>query len=147
MHIRKRTGITAMVDAMIFIVVMGLAVTALCAYDDNENVISNEASSISEELFSSNLRMCDFIETDDTRLVSMPDMVVFGIITGETTILEHIGTILRSLTQRTDAFFLNAEYKGDSISIGNSGGVPISSSIKEYTVTYGGTVKVNLVLY
>lgn len=136
-----------MVDAIIFIMVMGLAVTALCAHSNTDGIDQTDASTISEELFSANLRMCDFVDTDETGLISMPDLMAFHIITGESTILEHVDAVLRSLTQRADAFFLNVEYNGDSISIGSDDGIPLSSSVKEYTVTYGGTVSVDLVLY
>jgi hypothetical protein len=58
MRLKNRKGLTAMVDAMIFIVVIGLAVSAMFAFGGDEQKV-NEASAVSENIFSAKLRTCD----------------------------------------------------------------------------------------
>ena len=146
MRLKDKKGLTAMVDAMIFIFVIGLAASAAFAFGGEEPA-ANDASSISDSIFSARLRTCDLIDTEDSGLVSMPDLVAFYIITGEGETADYIESILDSLLQRPHSYHLEVDYKGDVISIGDGIGDPISSSVKEFTVTYGGTIKADLKLY
>lgn len=147
MHIKKKNGMTAMVDAMIFIVVIGIAVSAMCAHYGNGDPASNEASDISEKIFSAKFRFCDIVDTEETRLIGMPDAVAFHLLTGDSSVIDYLEDVFRSLTQRSDSFFFAAEYDGESFSFGNKTDNAVSSSIREYTVTYGGTVSIEIILY
>ena len=146
MRLNDRKGMTAMVDAMIFIVIMGLAVSAIFAFGGEEPA-ANNASSISDSIFSAKLRTCDFIDTDDSGLVPMPDIAAFYILTGEGEAGDYIQSILDSLMQRPHSYSLEIGYKGSIISIGDGAGDPVSGSVKEYTVTYGGTIRTDLRIY
>ncbi|MDR1405031.1 MAG: hypothetical protein LBJ20_05650 [Candidatus Methanoplasma sp.] len=143
MRLKNRKGITAMVDAMMFIVVMGLAVSALFAFG-GEDIQNEDASSVSDSIFSAKLRIRDFLETDDSKLVSMPDMVAFGILTGDNTVFDYIENIMNSLMQRPYSYCMEIEYNGSSVTIGRLHGDAVSSSAKEFTATYGGSVAVFL---
>jgi len=143
---RGNKGLTAMVDAMIFIVVIGLAVGAMFALSSDDPA-PNSASSITENIFSSKLRACDLFDTEESGLVSIPDMVAVYILTGEGNVMEYIQEILDSVTQRTDSYRLDVTYQDQTVSIGSGKGDPVSGSVKEYTVTYGGTIKTNLRIY
>jgi len=146
MRLKNRKGLTAMVDAMIFIVIMGLAVSAMFAFGGGEPA-ANDASSISNNIFSAKLRICDFVETDDSRLVSVPDVVAFYIMTGEGRAADYIESVLDSLMKRPDSYRLDVEYQGSTISIGSGKGDPVSGSVKDFTVTYGGAIRADLRIY
>jgi hypothetical protein len=146
MRLKNKKGMTAMIDAMIFIVIIGIAVSAIFALTGDEPA-ANDASSISDSIFSAKLRTCDLVETDDSRLVSMPDMMAFYILTGEGDAANYIESILDSLMQRPHSYSLSICYSGNTIVIGDGLGDAVSSSVKEFTVTYGGTVTANLSLY
>ncbi|MCL2295551.1 MAG: hypothetical protein FWC29_00500 [Methanomassiliicoccaceae archaeon] len=146
MRMRNKKGMTAMVDAMIFIVVLGIAVSALFAYSGEEPV-STDATSVSESIFSAKLHICDLTEIDDSGLISMPDAVAFSILTGDKKAIEYIKSILDSLTHRPKAYCLTIDYRGETVKIGETGGDPVSGSTKEYTVTYGGSITVDLKFY
>ena len=146
MRLKNRKGLTAMVDGMIFIVIMGLAVSAMFAFGGNEPT-ANDASSVSNSIFSAKLRTCDLVDTDDSRLVSVSDVIAFYIMTGEGRAAEYIESVLDSLMKRPDSYRLDIEYQGSSISIGSGKGDPISGSVKDFTVTYGGSIRADLRIY
>jgi len=146
MRLKNKKGLTAMVDAMIFIVIMGLAVSAMFAFNSNDSA-ANDASVISDSIFSAKLRTCDLVDMNESRIVGMPDMVAFYILTGEGKVAEYIESILDSLTQRPGSYCLDLTYHGSTVTIGSEKGDPVSGSVKEFTVTYGGTVRADLRLY
>ena len=146
MRLKNRRGMTAMVDAMIFIVVMGLAVSALFAFG-GDDPIANDASSVTDTIFSAKLRACDLTDTGESRLVSIPDMAAFYIQTGVGNVMDYIKSILDSLTQRPDSYRLNICYLGCDVTVGTGKGDAVSASVKEFTVTYGGTITADLRIY
>jgi hypothetical protein len=146
MRLKDGKGITAMVDAMIFIVIMGIAVSALFAFGGGEPA-ENDAASVSDKIFSSKLKMCDLIDTDETGLVGIPDMVAFHILTGEGDAVLYIESVLDSLTQRPGSYSLEIEYRGSTVMIGTAKGEAVSGSVREYTVTYGGVIRADLRFY
>lgn len=143
---KNKNGLTAMVDAMIFIVVMGLAVTAIFAFSGNDHT-PNDASSITDCIFSARMRACDLVDTDESGIVGIPDLAAFHIVTGEGTVVDYIKSILDSLMQRPDSYRLEIDYRGETVSIGDGRGDPVSSYAKEFTVTYGGAIRTYLELY
>ena len=146
MRLKNKKGMTAMVDAMIFIVVMGLAVSAMFMFTSNEPV-PDDASRVPDKIFTSKLRSCDVIDTEESGIVNVSDMVAFYFLTGEGKIMQYIKGIMDSLMQRPGSYRLDISYKGSSISIGSGTGDPLSSYHKEYGVTYGGTVKADLMIF
>jgi hypothetical protein len=137
---------TAMVDAMIFIVIIGLAVTAMFSFSGNEPAV-NDASSITENIFSAKLRVCDLIDSEESGLAGVPDMVAVFILSGEGTVIDYIRNILDSLMNRDGSYLMEIEYNGRTVSVGAGRGEPVSSSVKEFTVTYGGSIRTSLTLY
>ena len=146
MHLKNKRGMTAMVDAMIFIVIIGLAVTAMFSFNNNEKG-TNDASSMLESIFTAKIRTNDLIEADESGIVGIPDMVAVFILTGEGTVIDYIKEILDSAMQRDGAYYMEIEYQGRTVSIGTDKGDPISGSVKEFTVTYGGSIRTSLMLY
>ncbi|MDR0309722.1 MAG: hypothetical protein LBH88_03070 [Candidatus Methanoplasma sp.] len=146
MQLKNRKGLTAMVDAMIFIVVIGLAVSAFFAFSGDESA-PNDASAISDSIFSAKVRINDTVDTQETGLVSLPDMAAFHIMTGDGSVMDYIESIMESLMQRPDSYSLSIEYSDNTVTIGRDKGDAVSGSVKEYTVTYGGSIRVDLRLY
>ena len=146
MRMKNKRGMTAMMDAMIFIVVMGMAVAAVFAFSGGESA-TNDASTITDSLFSAKLRTCDLIDTDETVLVSIPDMIAFYVLTNEGDVMDYLADILDSLMQRPDSYLLMIDYGGRTVSVGSGKGGPISGSVKEFTVTYGGMITTDLRIY
>ena len=146
MRLKDRKGLTAMVDAMIFIVVMGLAVSAMFVFS-GDHATANDASTVSDNIFSAKLRACDLVDTEDARLISVPDVIAFYFLTGEGNVIDYIESILDSLLKRPDSYRLELGYNDSTVTIGSGRGDPVSGSVKEFTVTYGGTIRVDLSFY
>ena len=142
----KNNGMTAMIDAMIFIVIMGLAVTAVFALDNAENG-AYDASSISEGIFTAKMRTNDLIDAEDSALVGIPDLVAVYILTGRGEVMDYIKDILDSVSNREGSYLMTIEYQGRTVSVGTGKGEPLSSSVKEFTVTYGGAIRTSLSMY
>jgi len=146
MRLKNRKGLTAMVDAMIFIVVMGLAVSAMFAFG-GDNSSPNDASTVSDNIFSAKLRACDIADTEDARLISVPDVIAFYFLAGDGKVIDYIQSILDSLLKRPNSYRLEISYNNSVVTIGSGTGDPISGSVKEYTVTYGGAIRTDLSFY
>ncbi|MCL2032597.1 MAG: hypothetical protein FWG96_04960 [Methanomassiliicoccaceae archaeon] len=146
MRLKNKKGMTAMVDAMIFVVVMGLAVSAIFAFSGGEPA-PDDASAVCDGIFTAKLRTNDILETEETGLVSVTDMAAFYILTGEGTIIRYIESVLGSLLRKPDSYRLDISYQGSTVSIGNGAGDAVSSSHKEYVVTYGGSITADLRIY
>ncbi|MDR2698444.1 MAG: hypothetical protein LBB30_02035 [Candidatus Methanoplasma sp.] len=146
MRLKDKKGMTAMVDAMIFIVIMGMAVSAMFSFG-GENPVPNDASSVSDCIFSSKLRMCDLVDTEESGPVSIPDMAAFYILTGEGKTAGYLESILDSLFQRPGSYRLDIEYQGSTMTVGSGKGEAVSGSVKEFAVTYGGSIRTELRIF
>ena len=135
-----------MVDAMIFVVVMGLAVSAMFAFSWGEPE-PDDAAAVSDCIFTAKLRMNDVLATEESGLVSLTDMAALYILTGEGAAVGYIEGVLDSLMRKPGSYSMDVAYRGTTVSIGSGSGDPASSSHKEYVVTYGGAVEVDLRLY
>jgi hypothetical protein len=142
----NRKGLTAMVDAMIFIVIIGLAVSAMFALSNN-NLEANDASAVSDAVFTAKVRMCDMMDTEESRLVSIADMTAYYILTGKGNVMDYIQSILDSLMQRPGSYLLNLSYRDTTVTIGTGHGDMVSGYIRDFTVTYGGTITADLEIY
>ncbi|MCK9323058.1 MAG: hypothetical protein M0P07_03775 [Candidatus Methanomethylophilaceae archaeon] len=147
MYLKNKKGITAIVDAMIFIIIISLAVAALYANTGDEEFIMNDASDVSNQLLSSDFRISDLMNTNDSSVVSLTDLLAAAVVTGDSSITDYIVTVLDALTERPDSYLLNLKYSGKVISLGTGDGNPVSGYITNSTVTFGGTLTFELYLY
>jgi hypothetical protein len=144
---RNRKGLTAMVDAMIFMVIMGILVVAMFSISNDEEYVMNEASEVSDQLFSAKLRISDIMDEEDSLIVPLTDLLAASIIIKENSVSEYVRSVLDSLTERPGAYRLNLSYRDTTMTIGTGDGVPISGCERNLTVTYGGTLLTELLLY
>jgi hypothetical protein len=144
---RNKKGLTAMVDAMIFIVIMGILVAAMFSVSDNEDYTMNEASEVSDQLFSAKVRISDILEEQDSLVITITDLLAASIVIGDDSAPEYVKAILDSLTERPGAYRLNLSYRDTALTIGTGDGIPVSGCERELTVTYGGVLLTELFLY
>jgi hypothetical protein len=144
---KNTKGLTAMVDAMIFIVIMGILVVAMFSIQNNEEYVMNEASEVSDQLFSAKMRISDVMDAEDSLIVPLTDLLAASIVTGESSVSEYVVSVLDSLTERPGAYRLNMSYRDVTVTLGTGDGPPISGCERSLTVTYGGTLVTELFLY
>ena len=143
MEIKGDKGFTAIVDAMIFIVLMTLAVSVIYNVDGSSDVNdSQDASDILPMLLESEVE----IDTEDGILkVKMYDGLVCSIYVdcgADVT----ASNILNSHFMRSNAYLLTIEHNGYSYSIGSGDGVPTSSYSEDLSTEYY-AAKYTLALY
>jgi len=147
MHIKSKKGLTAMVDAMIFIIIMGLAVSALFYIQNETQTTDADAKDILDNIFTAKIRTDDLIEDGDSKIVSLTDMVAVSLMTESKDAIDYIEEIMDRLTERPGSYSLHLEYKGIHLELGTGEGVPISTAIKDIVVLYGDILRVELALY
>jgi hypothetical protein len=146
MRIKSKKGMTAMIDAMIFIVVMGLAVAALCYIQDDRNS-ENDASDIVDRLFHSKMRIDDIIEENDSKVMPLSDLVAASMIIGDGAAASYLEETLDCLMNRPDSYSMRIVYKGIETNIGSGEGIPTSSTSRDIIVLYGDALHIELCLY
>ena len=147
MHLKNKKGLTAMVDAMIFIVVMGLAVSALLYLQGSDEETRGESGEIVDNLFSTKIRMDDLIEYGDSSIISLTDMLAASMVIGDDSIKDYLETVMTSLRGIPGSYSMSIEYQGIRLELGTGDGVPISSSTKEFVVLYGDVMRIGLNLF
>lgn len=143
---RDRRGITGMVDAMIFIVIMSLVFSAMYANSVHETE-DCRASEIANNLLSSKVRACDIMDSEDSKMLSMADAIAATAITGNVNAIAMMTSILDASVGVPDSYLFTATYNGKTLTIGSERGLETSGFEGEMAVTYGGVLKAELRLY
>lgn len=147
MHLKDRNGMTATVDVMIFIVILGFAATALYSVPDGDTAPYDESSELVNELFSSELRLSDIMDSDDTSVYTLPDMLAASMAAGDPSVGEYIKTVLDSSTGRPGSYRLDLDYGDIRTVVGDGDGTPVSVYSEDFAVTLGGTLRAELAVY
>ena len=146
MRIKSKKGMTAMIDAMIFIVVMGLAVAALCYYyEDNSN--ENDASDIVDRLFHSKITIDDIMDENDSKIMPLSDLVAASMVIGDGAAASYLEKVMDCLMNRPDSYLMHIVYRGIETNIGTGDGIPVSSTSRDIIVLYGDALHIELHLY
>ncbi len=142
----NRKGMLAMVDAMVFIVVIMMAAAAMVHTAADRGSSDADAGDVLESVMSSKVRMSDLWEGGDGTLVKISDMVALDLVSGTECALGFAEKCLESFSKGRP-FLLKVSYGGAEAMIGSEGGRPASSAAMDFQVTTGGIVHAELVLY
>lgn len=142
MEIKGKKGFTAIVDAMIFIVLMTLVVSVIYSVEEPYDNGSQDASDILPMLLESYVE----IDTDDGIMkVKMYDGLVYSLyVDGGADVAAS--NILDSHFMRNNAYLLTIEHNDKSYSIGSGDGIPTSSYTEDISSEYH-SAKYTLALY
>ncbi len=141
----NRKGMLAMVDAMVFVVII-MAAAAVMVHTANTGTSDSDAGDVLESVMSSKVRMSDLREDGDGSLVKVSDMIALDLVSGTTDALEFAEGCLESFSKGRP-FLLSVEYDGKTAAIGTEGSRPASSASMDLPVTTGGSVHAELTLY
>jgi len=136
----KRKGMASMMDAMLFIVVLGIAVSVIfvhVSYEPSET----SAKDVHDDLFRTQLRVSDVFDIDDDRVMPLCDLLVAYFLAEEGRIIEFILNVLNNTISGT--FFFTCAALGSTIEIGSEGSGP-RSSYHESMKTPFGTLETSL---
>ena len=141
---QDRRGITALADAMIFIVIMSMAFSALYLYEDDDVDVGNSASDITDAVFYSKMKLKDIMDTDDSKIVSITDLIAASMVTDNKSVFNYLEELMETVNGRPDSYRLTMTYGEKERCLGSGDGIPISGCTSEFTVKYGGTLIISL---
>ncbi len=141
----NRKGMLAMVDAMVFAVII-MAAAAVMVHSAHTGTSDSDAGDVLESVMSSKVRMSDLREDGDGSLVKISDMVALDLVSGTTDAMEFAEECLESFSKGRP-FLLTVTYGEEQAKIGSEGSRPASSASMDFPVTTGGTLHAELVLY
>lgn len=150
MHLRKdRRGITAVVDAMIFIVLMGLAVTVITLADEHPaEQPGQEAAELSDAVFLGGVTAAEFgLDAEGARVYAVADLTAAALRLENDAAEAYLAQLLDAACGRPAAYRLVCSYGDGSLTVGTGGGALRSGFEGEYSLEYGGVLHVLLQLF
>jgi len=146
---RNRKGVIAMMDALIFIILISMAASWLFFF--NEDVTNEEpmAKTVSDDLFSVEVRTCDLMYLGDTKILPLRTLVAATMSDGRTEKTEgFISSTLEELIPSIYGYELTLEYGGYVLHFQRTSGRQLSSEyITEYDIDGTGTLNSCLRIY
>ena len=104
-------------DAMFFVIILSVAVSAIFAYMPQEQD-GLTAEQIHNDLMKTELRICDVFDVDDTRTVEIEWLIAAHLSSGKGNIEEYIQTVLRSIVPMVRDFMFTCTFDGKTMVIG-----------------------------
>jgi hypothetical protein len=141
----NRKGMAAVMDAMLFIAVLGLAASAIFVHisDDPDEPL---AGRIHRDIFATELRVSDVFDADDSRVVPIDIIIAAHLSSGEGDVEEYLRSLLRAMVPIPHGFELRCEFRGSVMTISEGGGTPSSGYSSERPAA-GGILKTTLTIF
>ena len=141
----NRKGMLAMVDAMVFVVII-MAAAAVMVHSAHTGTSDSDAGDVLESVMSSKVRMSDLREGGDGSIVKVSDMVALDLLSGTTDALDFVEECLGSFSKGRP-YLLTVSFGDHQAILGSEGSRPASSASVDLPVTTGGAIHAELVLY
>ena len=125
---RNRKGMVAMMDAMIFLFLISLVATWLFAFSGIADTEEPMAKEITDDFFSMEVRTCDLMYLDDTKILPIGTLIAANMNTGEMERTEEfVSKVINDMVPDCYGYELILEYGGHSLSICRQSYRPMSS--------------------
>lgn len=140
----NRNGMTALVDAMAFLVIMLIVLSLSISHITPEEGRSS-ADGIMDVLISVEVRMSDLTDLDDDSKVRLTDLVAYDMVNGTDRSLSYVEEVMDSFA-RGSGYRLMLEFGDLKAIIGCPDMEGSSGSVSDVFVSTGGTLHMDLVL-
>ena len=140
----NRNGMTALVDAMAFLVIMLIVLSLSISHITPEEGRSS-ADGIMDVLISVEVRMSDLTDLDDDSKVRLTDLVAYDMVNGTDRSLSYMEEVMDSFA-RGSGYRLMLEFGDLKVTIGCPDMEGSSGSVSDVFVSTGGTLHMDLVL-
>ena len=140
----NRNGMTALVDAMAFLVIMLIVLSLSISHITPEEGRSS-ADGIMDVLISVEVRMSDLTDLDDDSKVRLTDLVAYDMVNGTGRSLSYVEEVMDSFA-RGSGYRLMLEFGDLKVIIGCPDMEGSSGSVSDVFVSTGGTLHMDLVL-
>ncbi len=113
---RNRKGMIAVFDAMVFIVLLSMAATWLFVFTNISETEEPMAKTVSDDLFLVEVRTCDLMYLEDTKVLPIETLIAATMIDGRCQRTEQfISETLEQLIPEVYGYDLILEYKGKTL--------------------------------
>ncbi len=140
----NRRGLVSLVDAMLFLLILSVALTVPLHLDAGGGPVDADPSTMLDDLCGVRMRMSDLYPGGDGSLLPLTDMLAMDVFVGTDPALSYTGSYLDALTGASP-YRLTLEYGGLSVVIGDDVPEPVSGASVEVPVTAGGRLCMTLV--
>ena len=140
----NRNGMTALVDAMAFLVIMLIVLSLSISHITPEEGRSS-ADGIMDVLISVEVRMSDLTDLDDDSKVRLTDLVAYDMVNSTDRSLSYVEEVMDSFA-RGSGYRLMLEFGDLKAIIGCPDMEGSSGSVSDVFVSTGGTLHMDLVL-
>ena len=114
--IRDRKGMIAMMDAMIFLIILTMVSASLFAYTAMDDAPEPMAKEVCDNLMSMELRACDIYATDDTQIYPIYVLLAANMNTDrEKEVYDYVGEILDGLIPKVYGYELQLSFNGHGV--------------------------------
>ena len=142
----RRDGFVALLDAVIFTMVVMLALTATIGMGFQEGSDDRDARALLEDLLSAEVRMSDLVEGGDGSSARVSDLCALMLTTDQPGVEAYVEAVLGSFSGDRQ-YRLELRFGDEVAAIGYGGGIPSVSAEAVVPVTTGGELGATLVLY
>ena len=146
---RNRKGMIAMMDALIFIILISMAASWLFFFDEDTEHEEPMAKTISDDLFTVEVRTCDLMYLGDTKIIPLKTLIAATMSDGRTDKTESfISSALEELVPPLYGYEMTLEYNGHTLYFERSSERPLSSEyMTQYDIEGTGTLNICLRMY
>jgi len=137
--IRNKKAMAAVMDAFIFITIIGLIGAGMFAYNGLQDQKEPVAKGVHDAFFGIELKTNDLFDETDTQHVRMCDLLAAYMVSGEGDVLEYAEAVLRSIVPPVYGYEFVFEYDGRTLIIGD-GGYRLTSKYSTDMKIIGGKV-------
>ncbi|MDD4222298.1 MAG: hypothetical protein WCQ63_01750 [Methanomethylophilus sp.] len=142
-----RRAITAVVDAMIFIILMGLAVAVISLTDGPPPGPTQEAADVADAVFLGNATPAEYGLDADGGAYTIADLTAASLTLDDGSAETFLTQVLDAACGRPNTYSLTVTAPGGTLTLGSGCGTPVSGYKTDYLLTYGGDLHVVLELY
>ena len=146
---RDRKGMIAMMDALIFIILISMAASWLFFF--NEDVEHEEplAKTVCDDLFTVEAKTCDLMYLGDTKILPLRTLIAATMSDGRTEKTEtFISSALEELIPPLYGYEMSMGYNGHTLRFERLSERPLSSEyLTQYDIEGTGTLEICLRLY
>lgn len=142
----NRRGFVALMDAMIFTVVLILSLSALLGVGSSVASDDRDVSQMLEDTMSAEVRMTDLDPDGDGSRVRVSDMCALQMVVGGTDVESFLSEAL-DMFSKGRPYLLEMTFDGRSMTVGEVGMTMSSYAETDVPVTTGGCLHAELTIY
>ncbi len=135
--IKNKKGVIALIDAMIFLVLIAVIGTSLFAYSAINDSTEPMAKTVCDDLFSMELHACDVYDTEDTQIYPVSVLLAANMNTkNESYVNDYVSKILDELIPKIYGFDMELKFNNNVVHLERS-------SNRELTSEYSETIEIS----